>query len=434
MQYKIWGWRILKQLGNLTFSIILLLIIATISIIGTVIEQDHNIEYYQNKYPVSPTKLFNFSWRTIKQFNLDHLYTSGPFLILLLIFSSCLIICTFSTQLPSLRNARRWKFKKELPLHRQLLDQKFNKIKNSSLIIYYLNSIKYYIFYQSSYVYAYKGLQGKLAPIFVHISLILLLLGSLVSLFTSFYVQEMVPVGETFSMQNIIKAGMFSSIPTNISGKVNDFRIEYYKERSIKQFYSSIAITNNQDKHSKQQIISVNTPLYFQGLTIYQTDWTINGIKVEINRKRNIQIPLIKLNKNNQNYWFVTLQYGQHENYSFLLSSIDGKVSCYNKKGQLIKELQIKQQNTINYIPIRITNVISSTGLQIKQDYGIIIIYLSLAILMISTTMSYLSYSQIWIIVKKNRVILSGITNRAEISFEEEVLKLQKILLRNYHI
>jgi cytochrome c biogenesis protein ResB len=50
--------------------------------------------------------------------------------------------------------------------------------------------------------------------------------------------------------------------------------------------------------------------------------------------------------------------------------------------------------------PITLLEIISSTGLQIKTDPGIPVIYLGFFLLMLSTLISYITYSQIWIIQK----------------------------------
>lgn len=427
MKSKIPGWYFFKYLGNLMFSILLLLIISFISILGTIVEQDHSFEYYQEKYPVKTTGFFN--WRVIEHFQLNQIYTSWFFLTLILVFSLSLIICTFSTQLPSLKNARQWKFKKNISVSKQLYTQEYKYFRSFSPIVCYLNQIEYYVFYQKNYIYAYKGLQGKLAPVFVHLSILLLLFGSLTSLFTSFSIQEMIPSGEIFNLQNIVKSGSLSNVPNNINGTVKHFEIDYYPNKSIKQFYSFLVIRDNENQKVKEQLISVNKPLYFKGLTIYQTDWQVNGLRLEINGQENIQIPLKKLSSNNQVYWFATLQCNASNSYSFILANIDGNISCYDREGQLVHLLQLEQSNIIDYIPVKITDILLSTGLQIKQDSGVKIIYLSFLFLMLSIIASYLSYSQIWLTIDKATVRISGTTNRAEINFEEDIYKLTKFLI-----
>ena len=425
MYYKRLIWNNLKRLSNLTFSIFLLLIIASLSIIGTIIEQDNTLEYYQNKYPIHADKFFDFNWQIIEIFKLDEMYTNFLFLTVVFLFGLSLIVCTFSTQLPSLKNARRWKFKRMIKPQNQL----YNKFHNSSSIIYYLNQIDYYIFYRNNYIYAYKGLHGRLAPVFVHISLILLLSGSCISLFTSFSLQEMIPIGETFNLQNIIKAGLFSKIPTHLTGTVENFEIDYYEDQSIKQFYSAITVTDHRTQENKYKRISVNDPLYFEGLTIYQTDWQINGLNLDINDLTNIQIPVKKIKEMGNTYWIATFNNDNNNVFSLLLSNLNGPILCYDQDGLLITTLNIKEYKIIKNVPIKVNNILASTGLQIKKDPGIRIIYISFGLLMIASVNSYISYTQLWIIIKNKEIQISGLTNRAQINFEEDIFQLRKNLL-----
>jgi len=48
----------------------------------------------------------------------------------------------------------------------------------------------------------------------------------------------MVPSGEIFHIQNIIKAGRFSVISKDIIGKINDFFVTFNQDKSIQQFFS----------------------------------------------------------------------------------------------------------------------------------------------------------------------------------------------------
>ena len=62
----------LPVLTDLRLAIILLLIIAGFSIIGTVIEQGQSIAFYQENYPESPA-LFGFlTWKVVIILGLDH--------------------------------------------------------------------------------------------------------------------------------------------------------------------------------------------------------------------------------------------------------------------------------------------------------------------------------------------------------------------------
>ena len=70
--------------------------------------------------------------------------------------------------------------------------------------------------------------------------------------------------------------------------------------------------------------------------------------------------------------------------------------------------------------------IISSTGLQIKTDPGIPLIYLGFLFLMLSSLVSYVTYSQVWIIQEDQKLFIGGTTNRAIFDFELEFLKFVK--------
>ena len=76
--------------------------------------------------------------------------------------------------------------------------------------------------------------------------------------------------------------------------------------------------------------------------------------------------------------------------------------------------------------PITLVEIISSTGLQIKSDPGIPVIYLGFFFLMLSTLVSYITYSQVWMIKNNEKVLIGGNTNRAIFEFELEFLKMVK--------
>jgi cytochrome c biogenesis protein len=432
MKYKTIAWNFLKKISNLNFSIVLLLLISSISILGTIIEQDESIEYYKKNYPVNEMKLIEINWKIIQILKLDHLYTNWFFITLLMIFCISLITCTLSTQLPSLKNARRWKFKKQISMKNTLWQYSTPIITSPSFIIYFLNRTNYHAFHQEYYIYSYKGLVGRLSPIFVHISLINILAGSLLGLFTGVSFQEMIPVGEIFHLKNIIKSGFISSIPDNLIGKINTFTIEYNPNRSIKQFYSNISILNKAQKVIKTQTISVNQPLYFKEFTFYQTNWQINGLKLKISNKHEIQVPIKKIINNNTILWLTTFYYNNEDIISLVISGLKEPILYYDNTGKLLQKVEVGEVQVINNIPIQIMEIITSTGLQIKKDPGVPLIYLNFFILMLSILTSYTSYSQLWIIHSNNIIQIFGLTNRAELNFEEDTLKLQNMLLMLY--
>jgi cytochrome c biogenesis protein len=76
----------------------------------------------------------------------------------------------------------------------------------------------------------------------------------------------------------------------------------------------------------------------------------------------------------------------------------------------------------VNGVTLFVDEVVGSTGLQIKADPGIPMVYLGFGLLMVSVLMSYASHSQIWVLEADNRLYLGGKTNRAKVVFEREVI------------
>jgi cytochrome c biogenesis protein len=73
---------------------------------------------------------------------------------------------------------------------------------------------------------------------------------------------------------------------------------------------------------------------------------------------------------------------------------------------------------------LSIVDVVGSTGLQIKADPGIPIVYFGFALLMAGVVMSYFSHSQIWAVIKDGKLYLGGRTNRAQVTFERQTIEI----------
>ena len=73
---------------------------------------------------------------------------------------------------------------------------------------------------------------------------------------------------------------------------------------------------------------------------------------------------------------------------------------------------------------LEVIEYIPETGLQIKADPGIPLIYLGFGVLMISTLLSYLSYTQFWLAQIQDKLMIGGDTNRAKLNLKVTFLDL----------
>ncbi|MDJ0795600.1 MAG: cytochrome c biogenesis protein [Calothrix sp. MO_167.B12] len=430
--------RVLRQdflplVTDLRLAIVLLLLIALFSISGTVIEQGQSLKFYQANYPEHPA-LFGFlSWKVILTLGLNDVYRTWWFLALLIFFGTSLTACTFTRQLPALKAARRWKFYNQPRQFAKLaLSAEFDLGKDNTVSLENLTQIlsdrRYKIFPEHPEVlYARKGIIGRIGPIVVHIGIVLILLGGIWGAMTGFVAQEMVPSGDTFQVKNIINAGPLAANPSSQdwSVRVNRFWIDYTPNGGIDQFYSDMSVLNSQGEEVDHKKIFVNQPLRYRGVTFYQTDWGIAAVKVKINNSPIFQLPMAQLDTKGQGrLWgtWIPTKPDLSAGVSVIAKDLQGTVLIYDPQGQLVNTLRAGMSTQVNGVTLKLLEVVGSTGLQIKSDPSIPIVYAGFAILMAGVVSSYFSHSQIWALQKDGRLYVGGKTNRAQITFEREIL------------
>ncbi len=413
-----------KFVAYLRSAISILLLISFFSIIGTIIEQDQAVELYKLKYPLTNSVFGVLTWDLILKFGLDHIYQTWWFFGLIFLFGLSLISCTFLQQLPSLKVARRCQFFRKTTTFYKL---KTFTILNNFLVnktLYQIKQNQYSIFQQKNIAYCYKGLIGRIAPILVHFSMILVLLGTILGSCFGFKAQEMVPKTENFHIQNMVIAGQLSFIPKT-STRINDFWITYTKNKAVSQFYSDISVLNSEGQETNRKTIAVNYPLIFNNIYYYQTDWNLIGVRLQTIHNEIMEYPLVNVLNNQNKVWltWISITPSLNEGIIALIDNLEGYCSVYNETGVFLGNLELNETATF-LKPFTFLEIISSTGLQIKSDPGIPIIYLGFFFLMLSTLISYLTYSQIWIVQENQKLFIGGTTNRAQFDFELEFLKL----------
>ena len=421
--------RFVKKLANLQLAISLLFTIGLTIAIGTIIEQDQSLAFYKENYPIDKP-LFGFlTWKLVIFLNFDHLYTAWWFLMILFLFAGSLIACTFTTQLPSIKTFKLWKFYTQPKQFKSLVVNSKVQSETSNAFVYNCNNEKYHFFRQRKKGYAYSGLLGRVGPIVVHASIVLLLLGSTLGSFGGYAAQELIPRGEISHIQNVTKFGDLSYLPQTISCRINDFWITYTKELKTEQFYSDLSILDSNGKEITRKTIFVNEPLIFKDIVLYQTDWDIVGLKLRLTDKKDFQIPLKKITKEGRKFWLGSLTLGQNstDKVTILVNDLKGQLLIYDSTGKFLEEVSIGGQINLNSeFKIQTLEYITSTGLQIKSDPGIFTVYFSFLLLMISIYVSFFTYSQIWLFEGINFITVGGKSNRAVLFFQEEFRKILK--------
>lgn len=175
-------------------------------------------------------------------------------------------------------------------------------------------------------LYAFKGMAGRFAPIGVHLAMLLIMAGGTLSATGSFRGSVNVPQGLNFVVGDVMNPSGFLSNALesfNTEVHVNRFYMEYYESGEVTNFFSAsslilssstislfspldyqtsmfnrqsnliimmhaqvsqfrtdISLLDLNGKEVMRKTISVNDPLRYGGITIYQTDWGFSALQV----------------------------------------------------------------------------------------------------------------------------------------------------------
>ncbi|XP_074559447.1 cytochrome c biogenesis protein CCS1, chloroplastic [Curcuma longa] len=426
--------RALAVLSNLPLAIAEMFTIAALMALGTVVDQGEAPDYYFQKYPEGNPMFGFFTWRWVLTLGFDHMFTSPVFLGLLILLACSLMACTYTTQIPLVKVARRWSFRHSAEaIRKQDFADSLPKASVEDLGIILMGA-GYEVFLKGPSLYAFKGMAGRFAPIGVHLSMLLIMVGGTLSAAGSFHGSVTVPQGLNFVVGDAMNPSGFLSFPTqsfNTEVHVNRFYMDYYDSGEVSQFYSDLSLFSLDGKELMRKTIRVNDPLRFRGITIYQTDWGFSALQITKNGEGPFNLAMAPLQMNGEKKLFGTfLPTGNADSpnvkgISMLARDLQSIV-LYDQEGKFagVRRPSSKLPIDIDGTRIVIEDAIGSTGLDLKTDPGVPIVYAGFGALMLTTCISYFSHSQIWALQDGTTVVIGGKTNRAKLEFRDEVNRL----------
>ncbi|KAG6552977.1 hypothetical protein Mapa_005314 [Marchantia paleacea] len=426
------GRRVLRELSSLQLAIGELFAIAGLSALGTIIEQNEAPQFYFDSYP-EDEPLFGFlTWRTILNFDLNHIYSSWYYLGLLLLLAASLMACTSTRQLPLVKVARRWSFMKSTSSYKKLqISDTLEKAKLSDLATL-LMAEGFEVFARGPALYAFRGLAGRYAPIGVHLALLLIMAGATLSAIGGYHGTVMVPQGLSFQIGDVLQPNGILATPSpvmNLQIHIDKFYIDYRPTGEVSQFHSDLSIANRKEQVYKKSI-AVNDPLRYDGLTLYQTDWAISAVQVRVDGSDPVNLVMAALEKGDNKLFGTFLPLGEEglakaRGISILARDLQS-VIFYDQEGRFVGVRRPGSGRPIEVdgTSIIVDDVIGSSGLELKMDPGVPVVYAGFGILMLTTCISYLSHSQIWALQQGTNLVVGGKSNRAKVEFEIELNKI----------
>jgi len=417
---------LILKISSLRFAISLIIFIAITSGIGTFIPQGNNYKFYIDNFDSAP--IFGFlDGEKVLKLQLDHIYTSFWFLFTLILLCISLAACSFRRQIPSLKASLKWieysnekKFSKLQLTSSHPINQDGNHILKADLLLK-KRGWKTYKF--KSHISARKGLLGKVGPLVVHIGLIVLLIGSAYGSFTSQSKEQYLQPGESLDLVN-------ESTNSKANVKLVDFSIERESDGIPKQFISKLNFSSEDLNLNEIKTAKVNHPIRFKGLTIYQADWAISNVVLEID---NIlyQLQLKEIPEIGIQVWGVLVELGSEtkKNYLLTIDNENGPLKISNIENFAENNLFInKDPLEINSSKLYLKKIIPSSGLIIKNDPSIPFIYFSFILIIFGTIISLIPTNQLWIL-KNNEsqmLFIGGLSNKNLVGFKKEFFKLSE--------
>lgn len=245
-----------KFMISFKFAIILFIIIATYSIIGTVLPQGAVPEFYLERYHTFGNLI------VLLQFN--RVYSSLIFRLLLFLFLINLIGCTIKilpSQIsrlnknfflsPTQNTENLWNDEINIKDFKKLLKKKGFNIEE--------NEIGFR---------AAKHRIGAIGASVTHLGIVIIILGSF--------------IGNIYSHEgyvNLLPGESTTLTDYGFTLKVDDFYLGFREDGSTEQYYSDLKIVEN-GQEVKAKKIWVNNPLNYKGLNFYQSSfgWMSNLI------------------------------------------------------------------------------------------------------------------------------------------------------------
>jgi cytochrome c biogenesis protein len=133
-------------------------------------------------------------------------------------------------------------------------------------------------------LYAEKGRFSHFGVYLVHLSVLIILIGSIAGSLFGFEAYVNIPEGEAINKIRLRKSQAFRPLPFEV--RCDRFSVEFYDNGAPKEYRSDLVFVEN-GKATLQGHLLVNHPITFRGITFYQASYgSLPGNKAHIDIRR----------------------------------------------------------------------------------------------------------------------------------------------------
>jgi len=267
------------RMASMPLAIVLLMVLAIASVIGTVLLQNQEHADYLNQFgPV-------WYW-VFRSMGLFDMYHAWWFIGLLGFLMAALSFCLWHNVPRMLKEMRSRKI--TLAEHAWKRMQHTHELSlpdmDMSVVTERVEKVAgwKWLSYQEegrTYLRGDKGRYHKWGYILVHSALLVVLIGGWMSVQFGFRGNMAVPEGGMESQISYVKGTGVESLDMPFEVRCNNFEIDFFPTGAPKEFRSNLTIID-QGKEVVTSDIIVNEPLFYKGVRIYQASFGDGGSKV----------------------------------------------------------------------------------------------------------------------------------------------------------
>ncbi|WLE97244.1 MAG: cytochrome c biogenesis protein ResB [Candidatus Electrothrix communis] len=411
-------------MASVKLALLLIALLASTSIIGTVIEQNKPAEHYTEQWGENAAQV-------IQTLNLYDMYNSVWFLCLLGAFSLNLIICSLDRIPTVIKMVRKDNLAIDPDRLPKMKLHKEEKLAGDSLTTA-TEEVKKYLNRKGwkpdsraqeygTLFFSQKGAWTRYGVYVVHISILIILLGAVIGSSAvatkilgdrEFAFKGGISLPETAESDFIFSYADEKKIPLGFTVRCNYFHIDYYPGSTMpKDYLSGLTIIEN-GKEILTTTIEVNKPLIYKGITFYQSSYNQIGAAIiklrEMTSGNTHAFPVDPQNYSVTNTWqeggsdgMVRIQSARP------IQTPDGKSSTEMKIWLMDSDGPPSMFPLMYGTPVIVERpkakyelIISphfATGLQVAKDPGVWWVYTGCALMLIGLYMAFfMSHRKIW--------------------------------------
>jgi cytochrome c biogenesis protein len=301
----------------------------------------------------------------------------------------------------------------------QLINQLSKKLKHNL----------YFVRRQGTSLVAESGKIGRLAPTITHIGLLTLLLGVTISSWTGFSGFKPVLLGSNLFFGDSEHSKLWIGKLPTWHIKVDSTRRENYESGEAKQWYSRLTVLDQNDHVLKSEEISVNNPLSYEGVDIYQSSWGLDQIQLAFNgQPKTMSLrPMGKL-------YAAFLPLTKDLILIFSVRDQEGPMRVFAKRPdwdapKLLGEIAVGKSLKLGSVQLTYGGALPVTGLQYKCDPGLAITYTAFAFIMLGVCLASIPHRQVWAAVSPDGygssfLFFGGSAKKGKILFGKQMDKI----------